>query len=984
MQMKIDLTCPVELWEISTPTEEEPGCAIVLNNLSEKMVNSVQLTLVCYDAEEEIILRQTERMQGLQAEPGERFSVLLLPTKWEGVARAELVVEKVWFDTGVIWRRGNGSLTIYRANGLAPGRKLDELRFVAGQDAVGYPEEQGDLWVCVCGRPNAKTIPRCCRCGRGVETVFASYHPGNVAQIIDVHEKKLDTIAKKAREDAAKLAEEREKVSHRQKNRRRNAWRITATTALVIGVAAAWILWGLPAYQYYQAARAMESGRYQDARAGFTALKEYQDAPAQAVHCDYLEAKGWLEEGSRDHLENAVEVFARLGDDYEDSRELGKEGKYQLAELSLEEKQYEQALLQFIAMGSYKDSPEKVLAIQYLQAETLRDGMDYKAAEEAFLALKEYRDAPEQALECRYQVGLMAEAAKDYPEAIEDWLYLGEYQDAGVRLLHNRYALAEQKMNQGELEAAGTLYLETGDYEDAPMKANDSLYQFAQEQFHDGKYEKSREVFTRIIPYLDSENMSWEAAFKQGEKEQEEGNLLEAIDLFETIPEHAGAGEKLADCRYTLATKHLEEGRLTEAEGLLEALGTHRDSLRLLRQTRLEMGKQAAADGLYERAAELFSALGNYSDSPARLKDSQYQLARNALFDKQYEQAIAGLSVLGKYENAAELLVTARQEYAAEKRTAGDVFGALEILGDSRELQAARQELVTTVLAEAQKQKDTGDAAGAEEILSRVGDEPVAQNLQRSWQYQSAMALMQEGKYLEAGSLFDALGAYQDAATQRDECYGRVYGEAAEKAREAFDKKDYAGVIEAVEGVEALYPGELPRGYQDLTGLYRQSCYAWAEALYQQGKAYEALPYYQKISDYRDVPQKLNRRSYQVIGKWENPEGQKAEFRPDGTCTILGEVFYFMVQGYDLLTGKEEGAWQGTHRLTNVSRSGLTLRDVRDGQNSLYKFNRTGDAEMPVATALPTPAATPAPPQDNQEAGNSWTVLEDEDATAAQ
>ncbi|MCE5342851.1 MAG: hypothetical protein LLF96_04575, partial [Eubacteriales bacterium] len=70
--MKIDLTCPVELWQYTTPTPANPDCGFVLNNLSDKVVVSIQVTLASYGEDELPLLRQVERIQGLKAGPGER------------------------------------------------------------------------------------------------------------------------------------------------------------------------------------------------------------------------------------------------------------------------------------------------------------------------------------------------------------------------------------------------------------------------------------------------------------------------------------------------------------------------------------------------------------------------------------------------------------------------------------------------------------------------------------------------------------------------------------------------------------------------------------------------------------------------------------------------------------------------------------------------------------------------------------------------
>ena len=39
--MKIDLTCPVELWQSAMPAEDVSECTFVLNNLSHKVVVSL-------------------------------------------------------------------------------------------------------------------------------------------------------------------------------------------------------------------------------------------------------------------------------------------------------------------------------------------------------------------------------------------------------------------------------------------------------------------------------------------------------------------------------------------------------------------------------------------------------------------------------------------------------------------------------------------------------------------------------------------------------------------------------------------------------------------------------------------------------------------------------------------------------------------------------------------------------------------------------
>ena len=84
----------------------------------------------------------------------------------------DIVFEKVWCDLGTVWRKDRTPRISYTSNALKPGRELDALRFVAGDTAIGFPEEQENAWLCVCGRPNRPGSELCARCRRTREVVF--------------------------------------------------------------------------------------------------------------------------------------------------------------------------------------------------------------------------------------------------------------------------------------------------------------------------------------------------------------------------------------------------------------------------------------------------------------------------------------------------------------------------------------------------------------------------------------------------------------------------------------------------------------------------------------------------------------------------------------------------------------------------------------------------------------------------------------------
>lgn len=153
--MKMDLSCPVELWRIDLPTEEYPACALQLYNLGAQKVVSVEVTLILLDAQGEEQTRLDYRAHDLKGESGKTFRMTVPLEKGMPIpAACDVVFEKLWYDMGTVWRRERTPRASWTSNALKPGRELDALRFLAGDTAIGFPEKQGDLWICVCGRPN--------------------------------------------------------------------------------------------------------------------------------------------------------------------------------------------------------------------------------------------------------------------------------------------------------------------------------------------------------------------------------------------------------------------------------------------------------------------------------------------------------------------------------------------------------------------------------------------------------------------------------------------------------------------------------------------------------------------------------------------------------------------------------------------------------------------------------------------------------------
>ena len=116
---------------------------------------------------------------------------------------------------------------------------LTNLKYAAGETAVGYPSQQDGLWVCVCGRPNTDETEYCVRCGRDRKTIFTRFSPEAVEAQISMKERQLDLNSRSMREDTIRLQRIREEEYRQKKDRRgsriRTGIAVIAATALTAG-----------------------------------------------------------------------------------------------------------------------------------------------------------------------------------------------------------------------------------------------------------------------------------------------------------------------------------------------------------------------------------------------------------------------------------------------------------------------------------------------------------------------------------------------------------------------------------------------------------------------------------------------------------------------------------------------------------------------------------------------------------------------------
>ncbi len=937
--MRIDLSCPIELWHCKMPTADNPVLAMQIYNLSDMEVNSVQVCVLCIDAEGEQFARYVERLQGLEIPARHAYEITLEAEEAVAAQDLEVIIQKAWFVDGSVWRRGAGPALEYTPSPALTGAQLNVMQELAGPDAVCYPSDQGAVWVCVCGRANAAKDDECRRCRRDKHELFTKLNEAAIERILFNRQSLIEEKQRRQREEARRAAQEKE-ASQKRRRRIRRAVIITAVSLLLLAGAAYGIYFhGIPYYRYYQANRALESNQYDAAREQFLAISEYKDSAEMASECDYRAAQAALHGGTYTSLRAAWNGFDALGD-YKDSASCAQEARYIYAEKLLAAGNWEEAIFLYEQVPSYSDARMKRSQAAYEWANALMEKGDYAAAREKYLELGDYQNAAVNAQECLYQPAVLA-LEKDPVTAIEYFTLLGDYRDSAVRLQAACYAAGSLYYEQKDYDAAAEYFLQAGDYSDAYRRAAACLYTPAVDLMEKGDYQKAAEMLEKISNYQDSRLRLSQCYYQLGLSLMEEEAYEGARGYFELaandLPE---AEEARKEAIYLPALALLDNGMTQDALQLFASIPGYKDADEQTSRLLYARSQDSMEAEDYAAVIDALEQLSHYESNAEELAAARLSYAQ-ALTDKgQYEEAISILSSLSG-EDAGEAQDRARYLLAMELVNQEKYEEALPILEALKDYADAETQYQGCVYQLALAQAEKGDLAGAALKLADITGYRDAEKKMQAYAYEAGVSAREAGNLAAAAGLFGRAGAYQDAAALAKETADTYYSDAYKAAKEAMDKKDYRAAVDTLSSLTMDY---LPDAYKDLPDMYQEARYQYAESLYNAKKPFEALTYYNQIKDYKDVSsKKLTRSVYRIIGDWVSAgsRGTRMTFRDDGTCQIDGKPYYFTVGAsgaYALSIGDRADSLTYTYNILSLSDNELNLRNIKT--RTVYKMEK--------------------------------------------
>ena len=617
--MQIDLTCPVEIFRTTVPTAGSQVLELTMFNLSDRVIVSAEVTARLMSASGLEKEKMVFRGRALNGRPHSTF-VMNVPMGFSaGAHNAEVTVEKIWFADNDTWQRKDGTEKEYTPNALPSSPALTRLKYVAGDFAVGYPDQQDGLWVCVCGRPNPDRETVCARCRQDKGAVFERFSREAVEKQVFLREKQLDLSSRSAREDTARLQRIREEEYNLDRARRGRRIRLGCFLALFLVLTAGLIQGAIPALRTRLAAREMEQGNYASALETLRDVAFFPGTEEKIAECEWQLAAASAEASEEiDELAAAARLL-RENQEREGSAALADKADLKRANLLYAKGDRAGALAAAEAVDP--ENAERISLERDCLFDTANEQLeagDYAAARDAFVSLGDYPGAAELATECIYRPAVAMLENKAYEDAIRELSRIPDYKDSRQLTLKCHYQIAADMEAVGDLTGAAKEFLLAGDYEDAPDKNREMVYLQAEDALKKGKLEDAQALYASIPGYEDADDKSNACLYTLANIAMADMEYTLAYGMLKQVPEgYLDADNLRARAAYEAGKTARNNGDLETARELLEAAGKYKNAQRILNQVNAEIRKAEEAAEAAAQAAQAAQGVPEATEAPA-------------------------------------------------------------------------------------------------------------------------------------------------------------------------------------------------------------------------------------------------------------------------------------------------------------------------------------------------------------------------------
>ena len=778
--MLIDLSCPAEVFSTALPTEEIPAVSLALYNLCDRVIVSVEVTLKLLSGSGAELERVVYRARALNGRPHSTFQMNIPCNPVSGARKADVTIDKVWYNDNAVWRRENSSSVEYTSNALPVSKALSDLQFVAGETAVGFPSQQDGLWVCVCGRPNPDSEEYCARCRREKNLLFARYNREAVEKQINQREKQLELSTRNVREDTARMQRIREEEYEQKQRRKARRWKLAICIPICAFIAAFHLGLSAPMLQLFAADKAIGEKHWENAEHSLIILGSFPSAERKLSEVRRAMAMEKADNAqSPEQMKAAAEGLRALEDDTEAAKR-ADELDLKRATTAMEKGDTEAARE---AVEIFPEDDARRIAIEneclYIEAKEQMVAGDYEDAREAFLLLygnPAFPDTGTLAAECVYLPAMELMEQGKYDDAILEMSRIPDYSLSRTAILECHYRKAQEAEALGDLETASAEYLMAGQWEDAEAKTQETVFLLAEEKFAAGETAAARALYASIPGYPPAVEKEKETTLIIAREAMEKREYELAAELLDTLPEgYEDADELIPRAAYLAGSEASRRRDWEKAVSFLEQAGDYRDApsmlekaLESLCKVRLDNGDGAGALELIPRITH--SKYYKEYKTEAEYLDAMAQISLGgdpAELQKRFE-------ALGSYRDAAERAKQMIYARAVNAETLNEVLTAAKLYEEAGNYKDAKEKSKTLYdsyygeLAEKVKQAmDSEDYPLAVTLLETIDREALPEQYRRLKEDYETACISAGEKLYQAGRPYEAAQYFRLANNER-------------------------------------------------------------------------------------------------------------------------------------------------------------------------------------------------------------------------
>lgn len=247
--MLMDISCLTEFRKIEQVhfSDGRRLAYLTFLNESDETIIAISGRLTMMDENGHVIERRRISFKNLRVKPREAYVCNLALDTYPAFEDAHMSVESISFLMQDEWSMDPNQFINCRPPELDPGPEKNALVAVAGRDAVCFPEQRDQYWICVCGRFNKKEWNVCCRCNRLRQKVFREFNKGAVLDAYQSHIAEMrhrDVIQRQRQrwEERNKTYQDMSLQAKKERNERFERILLIGTTCVLVG---SLLLWGI-------------------------------------------------------------------------------------------------------------------------------------------------------------------------------------------------------------------------------------------------------------------------------------------------------------------------------------------------------------------------------------------------------------------------------------------------------------------------------------------------------------------------------------------------------------------------------------------------------------------------------------------------------------------------------------------------------------------------------------------------------------------